>query len=197
MAVTHDATGGNPGGAMKGTFSSQFFPIPQTDAFRLASGESGITAGQEAAYLGDYRAITAYPARLSWVFELKPEDVLPSDLVFRFSDGTSTFFLPFTEWVTNVGEWNRVYVPLDYSKGWLGGSYAAFGAAIENITSIEIQVSRNGIGEQSYLIDNFEIIDFSIPEPSTAGFLLLSGVAIAARRWMHREQRRNRRMEEG
>jgi hypothetical protein len=51
MTVSHNAGGGNPGGAMQGSFASQFFPIPQTDAFRLDTGSA--TPTQATNFLGD------------------------------------------------------------------------------------------------------------------------------------------------
>ena len=180
MTVSHSGSGGNPGGAMLGSFAAQpFFPIPQTDSFRLDSGSA--TPTQAANFLGYYRYIGLNPDRVTWVFDFKAEDILPSDLVFRFSDGSNTFFYPFA--ISSVGAWNRVYVPLSYSAGWIGGNASLFDLARQNVTSIEIQVTRNGTGFQRYLVDNLEVRDFSIPEPDTLAFLVFGAMTLLARRW--------------
>lgn len=195
MTVSHNATGGNPGGALQGNFASQLFPIPQTDSFILSSGSG--SPSREATFLGDYRALTLNPAQLTWSFDFKAEDILPSDLVFRFSDGANTFFRSFASDVTTVGVWQQVYVPLNYADGWNGGSLSDFNSALYNIDSIEIQITRRGTGDQTYLVDNLQIIDFSIPEPSTAGFLAFGALAIVARRWVYQSRRRARNQREG
>ncbi len=186
MTVSHNASGGNPGGAMQGSFASQFFPIPQTDAFRL-DNNINTTPAQAEGFLGDYRYIGLDPSRVTWVFDFMAEHVLPSDLVFRFSDGANTFFYPFN--IATVGSWNRVYVPLNYTSGWVGGNAALFDNARKNVTSIEIQVTRSGTGFQSYYVDNLEVRDFSIPEPDTLAFLAFGAVTMFARRWFTRRRK--------
>ena len=93
---------------------------------------------------------------------------------------------------------------------WTGGtgpSPGEFGNITWNITasdstrvsSIGSVIYGQGLGVNGLEVGQIGLSGFeafSIPEPSTTGFLLLSGVGIAVRRWVQRKQRRGRRLVE-
>ena len=172
MTVSHDA--GNLW--MVGAFGATF--LPQTDAFRIASGTD---------FLGDY--IT--PGLTQLRFDFYAVNVLPSDLFIRIIDGANIFSFQFNP--LTVGSWETFTVNLAWSYGWLGPSEAAFNAALASVDMIDIQVSRSGSGAQSYYLDNVQTLDTdigdpggpdsAIPEPTTISlFMVVGALMMYARR---------------
>ncbi len=157
MAVAHDGGTGNPAGSLKGTFAEQVWDFPETDSFMINSGTD---------FLGNYTTagITGFQ------FDLQGS-VVPSDLALRIWSGSSTFF-----YVLNLGSlvpnnWATFTVPLMYNygtAGWQSDGEAAFLSALGNVTKVEVQLTRNGMEEQYFYLDNFSTLNtpFEEPEPS-------------------------------
>ncbi len=176
MTVAHSGVVGSPAGSMEGSFALQGSPLAETDAFRLTAGLGDLTQG------GTYD-LTAF------AFDFYAVNVLPSDLIFRFGDGTSTFFRGVT--LNSVTAWQTFSLSLASVSGWFGGDQTAFDNALSSVTFVEIQVSRQGIDAQTFYMDNFELTGelagavggpSAIPEPSTISLLLLVVAMLGALR---------------
>lgn len=177
MTVTPQASVGSPAsGAMQGVFAAQGFPIPQTDSFMIDSGTD---------FLGSYNTLTGF------TFDLFAESVLPSDLSVRIWSGANVFFYATSLALMNPGVWTTFEVPLTYSAGWQDGGEVAFLNALDNVTRVEVQLTRNGTGEQYFYLDNFGTLNTGIgggggsavPEPSTGLMLgLVGGLLLSLRK---------------
>lgn len=180
MDVTYNAGFGNPAGSLQGSFLEQDIAFPETDAFRAGA----LFSSSSGAFTGDYW--TDVPTFGSWSFSFYADDVLPSDLIVRFGDGTSTFLRSGLAQVGAVDNWYTVTIPLTYA-GWVGGSESAFSNALGNVTFVDVQVTRSGTSAQDYFIDNFALNAAvlgggAVPEPTTAGLLLASLAVLRAAR---------------
>ena len=168
MTDSYNSGFGNPAGSDQGTFAAQVFPVPQTDAWRANSGTA------TGAFTGNYWATV--PGFTGYRFDFYAANVLPSDLTLRFGNGTSTFslaLLPINLNITSVGSWYSVGVTLDYSQGgWFGGTAAQFSNTLSNVTFVDVQVTRNGTGAQTYNLDNFALVNqlIFVPEPTSGLF---------------------------
>ena len=160
MSVSYD--GGND--RMDGTFAASF--LPMTDAFRISTGVN---------FMGDY--VTPGLTQIS--FDLVAANVLPSDLYIRIFGGANLFTYQFTP--INLSD--TYVVNLDWSAGWNGLSEAAFNAALTSVTALEIQITRNGSGAQSYYLDNVQTLDTdlggggggsAVPEPTMVSMFVLA-----------------------
>lgn len=170
MTVTHQGSVGSPAsGAMQGMFDAQgLFPIPQTDSFMIDSGTD---------FLGSYNTLTGF------TFDLFAESVLPSDLSVRIWSGANVFFYAVSLALMNPGAWTTFEVPLTYSAGWQDGGEVGFLNALDNVTRVDVQLTRNGTGEQYFYLDNFGTLNTGIgggggsavPEPSTGLMMGLVG----------------------
>lgn len=189
MTVGQINTFGNPSGALQGTFAAGVL-FPQTDAFTVDSVNASGTQGEN--FIGDYGSIGYWNG---WAFDFYAEDVLPSDLIFRITDGSQTFLYNFASQVTSVGVWHQIRIRPDPSK-WVGGSANQFLNTIENVTQIDIQITRNGFGEQDFFVDNFNYTGNQVPEPSTLGFLLLGNALFLLRFQMARREKRALQVDE-
>lgn len=176
MTVSHSAGFGNPAGSLQGSFASQGAASPEIDAFR-ADG-----TGSSAAFVGDYW--TDVPNFSSWSFDFYSDDILPSDVLVRFSDGINTFFRSVSV-ASSLNAWQSVSVSLSYA-GWFGGSASAFSNALAGVTFVDVQVSRSGTGAQSYFLDNFALNGGgggggggAVPEPEQ-GLLILGAMVLFA-----------------
>jgi len=162
------------GSAMQGDFDAGIL-TPETDAFQLTSG------------LGDLTQAGTYDLT-SFTFNFFADTIAPSDVIFRFGDGVSTFFR-----AASVG-FNSL--SLASVAGWFGGSQAAFDAALSAATFLEVQVTRNGADAQTYRLDNFTLngtLDngggggpSAVPEPNTINllaFIGMIGFALKRYRW--------------
>lgn len=184
MTVGHDSFG-NPGGALKGIFDAQFFPFPQTDAFTAQEVAIDGDTGDDP-FTGDYGAIGYWNG---WTFDFYAEDVLPSDLVFRFTDGVNTFFKSFASQVTTIGVWHTVRIYPGYNSGWIGGSAFDFEQALTDVEQVDIQITRSGLEEQSFYLDNLNYSGNQVPEPNTAMFLVFGCAILTLRKKLHQVQK--------
>ena len=176
MTVSHD--GGNFW--MVGSFASQGFPFPETDAIAIGSGTD---------FLGNYLAGTPNHPLTQIKFDLFADDVLPSDLFIRLVNGTDVFSYQFSLGAMNVGQWTPFSINLDWTAGWSGPSQSAFNTALGagGVDQVEIQLTRNGAGFQSFFLDNISITNTplnggggnqAVPEPNQFLLLVLGGVLI-------------------
>jgi hypothetical protein len=178
MAVSYD--GGNDW--MVGSFASQvFFPLPETDAFMINSGTG---------FLGNYTTGTPNHPLTQIRFDLYADDVLPSDLFIRLVNGADVFSYQFNlgSMVENV--WKTFAINLAWTAGWSGPSESAFNTALGagGVDQVEIQLTRNGTGFQSFFLDNISITNTpldgggsgnqAVPEPNQFLLLVLGGVMI-------------------
>lgn len=177
MTVSYPGAG-NPGSALQGTFGLQGVFSPETDAFRAAG------AGNTANFMGDYTGIPI----TSWVFDFYAEDILPNDLIVRFSDGVSTWFRSVLGQVGGFGgnNWYNISVDLTNPGSWSGGGANSFNTTLGNVTFIDIQISRSGLGAQDYFVDNFGTLSgggggggSAVPEPEE-GLLFLGAMLLFA-----------------
>lgn len=175
MSVSHNGGFGNSAGSMEGVFAVQNPASPETDAFRLTTGLGDLTQG------GTYNLT-------SFTFDFYAASVLPSDLIFRFGDGSSTFFQAVT--LTGLNSWETFTLSLASVSGWFGGNQTQFDAALQGTTFVEVQVSRSGTNSQTYYMDNFTLNGdlaggggggpSAIPEPNTISLLLLVALVVVA-----------------
>ncbi len=175
-----------------GNFGNSF--LPQTDAFRIASGSD---------FLGDYTG-----SGLTQIsFDFYAVNVLPSDLMIRIVDGSNAFTYQFNPLPgALLGSWVTFTVDLAWSYGWSGLSEASFNTALTSVDAVEIQVTRSGSGTQQYYLDNVQTLDTDIsggggpggviPEPSTmALFVTAVGVMTVIRRKMGRSHSKMKSIE--
>ena len=85
--------------SMEGTFALQIIPSPETDAMRITGASSG--GDYSGDFYTDYTGFVPDTASLSFYFY--SEDVLPSDLRIRISDGTYLFSQSVSAQLTLVG----------------------------------------------------------------------------------------------
>lgn len=181
MTVAWDGGFGYLGnGSMAGTFDAQSIPSPETDAMRITAGSS------LGAYSGDFYSTYAgfLPDSASITFRFYSQDVLPSDLRIRISDGSSLFSRSLTSYATTLGGWQTITVNLDYA-GWLGGTDAQYSNLFSAVSFIDLQISRNGEYAQSFFVDDFSfnyLLDEEggggdpldvVPEVATTQFVLM------------------------
>jgi hypothetical protein len=183
LTVVKDGTVGNAAGSLKGSFAPGVL-FPETDAFTVnAASASGEPSDQ---FLGDYLDVNYWNG---WTFDFLAEDVLPSDLIFRVSDGTKTFLYNFADQVTSVGSWHAVRIyPLP--EKFVGGTAAEFYNTVSNVSQIDIQVTRNGVAGQDYYVDNFGYFGNPIPEPNTLGFIIIGNALFMVRYQLARRRKR-------
>lgn len=149
MVVDHSAAVGAPEGSLQGQFASQGgVPVPETDAFRATVASSG------GGFTGNYWE--HYSVFYGWSFDFRAADVLPSMLQVRFGGAGSVFFANVLPQVSSVGGWYSVTTPTTHAGGWFGGTVAQWSNALAAVEWVEVQVVRNGEGEQTYYLDNFD-----------------------------------------
>jgi hypothetical protein len=125
MTVSHDAGKFLDGGS----FRSPPF-LPQSDAFRIASGPN---------FIGDY----VTPGLTQIRFDLSTAvNVLPSDLFIRIIRRVQ-HCLPTNSIRSTMNSWDTYTVNLAWSFGWNGLSEAAFNAALTSVDALEIQIARS------------------------------------------------------
>ena len=180
MAVGYDGANGNVAGSLAGTFASQGVLAPETDAFRI---DNTVVDGTGGPWVGvDYSV--QYPGYTSFTFDFLADDVLPSSMNLRISDGTYIFTYNLLTQLGAVGVWQSgVTIPLTYGGLWVGsGTASDFDNLFTsgNLAFIDVQVTRNGAGEQSYYLDNFALNDApvnpgggSVPEASMLSSIFL------------------------
>lgn len=153
--LTLAASGGSGhAGALHGQFSRQVFPFPEADAFTATSGAS---TGKFAC---DYFA-AGKRVPLWMGFDVRAENVLPSSCLLRLTGGvgaTNTFFRSVLPQLAATNAWTWITVPLGGVSGWNGGTAAQFSNVLENVTSVQLRVTRSGENEQSYQLDNFTVV---------------------------------------
>ncbi len=160
MTVAH-----NGSGYMTGTFASQAFPSPETDAFNITIPD----------FMGDYSG----NGLTQIAFDFFAVNVVPSDLFIRLIDGSNVFSYQFTTLALGA---NSFTVDLVYSFGWTGLNSGAFATALTSIDAIEIEMTRSGTGAQEYRLDNLQTLNTplgggggpsAVPEPNTLSFIAL------------------------
>lgn len=155
MTVTNMASGGNPGGCLRGSFAASGGPTPiEVDAF-AATGALATTN-----FIGDYQG-----AQIDLIgLDVRAEKVLPSEVLVKLIGNGTTFFRSIKAGLAATGTWYSFAISLDSlsAGGWSGGSADQFRAALTNITAVEIQITRAGTSGQNYLLDNIYVA--SLPE---------------------------------
>jgi hypothetical protein len=163
MTVSHD----NVNDWLVGSYAASF--LPQSDAFTINTGAN---------FIGDYTSGTTNHPLTQIRFDLYAVNVLPGDLFIRLIDGANTFSYQFTPMQAAGIGFETFTVNLAWSFGWSGLSESAFNTALTSVDAIEIQLSRSGIGVQSYYLDNVETLNSDIggsgviPEPSTISLMV-------------------------
>lgn len=160
LTLTHSTDAGNPGGCLVGTFAPQGGPpVAEIDAI-VATG-SVSTAN----FVGDYPS-----AGINLIgLDFRADQILPSEALVRVVSGGSNsivFFRSFLSRIVSTGAWHTIALSLASRSlgGWAGGTDETFAEALTNIARVEIQLTRNGIVAQSYLIDNVYVA--RLPEAS-------------------------------
>lgn len=171
---------------LEGSFAGQFFPVDQTDAFQLSSGDD---------FLGSYAGITQIS------FDFFAVNILPSDMFIRLIDDEANVFTYQLTPTTPAGQWQSFTVDLAWSFGWEGDSESAFNTALGDIDFIEIELTRNGMGAQTFYLDSFETLDTPldggggegdgesvIPEPQTLSLLVAAAIMVVRFRRKRQQQ---------
>lgn len=185
MILTNVTSGGNPGGALQGTFPASFIPpAPPDDAF-VATG--GVASGV-ANFIGNYDEVDA------WVlgFDFNALQVLPSELsVWIFGGVNGAVNRSLNGAVVATNSWYSFRIPLLAAGlgGWQG-SVANFAAIMTNVTQVEVRITRkdnlSDTPQQSYLLDNV-FLD-RVPEAFAGGS---DGSVV----WLHLRTGENYRLE--
>ncbi len=156
-------------GALEGTFQAQGrYGQPQTGEF--LADTSGAPFG------GDYNSSTN--PYVAFQFDFYAAGTLPSSLTFHMSDGANNFYMvldPQNSVIQSPDQWYTLTVPLSpglYNQYWYGGTANQFSNMLSHVTTVGVEVTRNGRGEQSYYIDNFRIMNdlLLVPEPTSGLF---------------------------
>lgn len=132
--------------ALRGHFSAQGFPIPETGSLVATNTSSG------GAFTGDYP-----DAGISLIgFSFMAEDVLPSTALLRWHGPTSSFFRSFAADVTTTGVWYQFAFSLRSKNAgsWVGGSSSQFDDSLLDVGWLEIQLTRSGMAVQRYYVDD-------------------------------------------
>jgi hypothetical protein len=143
--------------ALAGRYPAQSIAFPETDAFVAdASASRGW-------FSGNYFAGGLFPEAFSLRF--LPAERLPSSLILRFLgiDGgvSNVFFTSLTGDLVTTGAWHHFEIPLDHSGGaWTGGDGAAFSNSLGDVQWVELRITRNGTGPQTYYLDDFSLTKF-------------------------------------
>lgn len=179
MTVSHNAGFGNAAGSLQGSFAALDDPLVESDAFRATNTTAG------GAFVGDYTAISAS----YYSFDFYAADVLPSDLIVRFHGGGFTFFRTVGSFIASVGSWYSVTAPLNYDGSWVGGTAGNFASALLDVRWVDVIVTRNGQGSQTYYMDNFSLNGSgggggggAVPEPRLGIFALWVGALLLTRK---------------
>ncbi|HMO03357.1 MAG TPA: hypothetical protein PKC67_00300 [Kiritimatiellia bacterium] len=174
-----EMTVGTNSSSLLGTFAAQDTPFFESDAFRIDA----------APWIGNYNTI--YPGFASFSLDFLAATVLPSTMIIRIGNGSTTFIRNLLPQIASVGAWiPGVAVPLAYDASWLGGDASQFNAVMADVNFIDIQIGRNGTAEQQFRIDNFSLLDdpidngggggggpSAVPEPNVLSFIA-AGVAM-------------------
>lgn len=152
MIVTNITDGGNPGGALRGSFDAYFgIPPPPPLTSIMATGDFNT-----ANFMGDYKEIDAWVMGL----DFNAVDILPGDfIVLIYSGSSNVISRELKSYVTQTNTWYSFRLPLLASNlgGW-GGDVALFDSIMTNVARIEIRLSRTDLVEfspaQAYLVDN-------------------------------------------
>jgi hypothetical protein len=167
LAVAQDAFGG---GVLSGTFGVANPGDVVTDAFRLST-------------------LSAFPGLIltAFSFDFYSVTMLPSDLIFRFGNGSTTYFRSLA--LGGVGSWGTYSVNLNSQAGWLGGAPSSFTNVLTTATFYDIQLTQNGTAGQTFYLDNFQIEGeepgnfgppAAVPEPGTLSLFFLALVVLFA-----------------
>ena len=172
MVLTNLTSGGNPGGYLRGSFSAIGIPTPDAGAFvvtgRLASAN----------FIGDYMGVEAHLLG----FDFRANEVVPgvNGLRINIFSGTKFMVRRLNAIVTATGVWYRIRLPLLAPE--LGGweeNDLPFSSIMTNVTRLEIEITRNGTGAQTYLLDNF----FLDRLPAASALLPITNGMVVT--WMH------------
>lgn len=150
MPVTNSATSGNPGGCLAGSFSAIGFPSPQTDAF-VATGLL-----ETAHFMGDYTQGDA----VLLGFDFRANQVVPytNNLLVRIKSDTNSIERYINNTIHQTGIWYSLrFSLLSPELGNWKGKTNLFSSIMTNVTLLEFEITRNGLGAQTYLLDNIFI----------------------------------------
>ncbi|HMO52549.1 MAG TPA: hypothetical protein PKE26_11550 [Kiritimatiellia bacterium] len=151
MFVTNVLSGGNPGGALAGTFPFSSGPpsFDATDAF-VATG-----ALSTANFMGNYNEVDA------WVlgFDFMAANVLPSAFHVQIYSGALVLTRDLGAAITQTGVWHAIKLSLlDADSGGWGGDAGQFSTIVTNVTRIEFRITRRDnqfdTPAQTYYLDN-------------------------------------------
>lgn len=171
MSVTWLSSGGYPGGCIRGSFSSQAYPLPQNDGL-VATGR--LTS---AAFTGDY-----YNAGIFLLgFDFMAADHMPAVAEVRLYSGSSYASCYFHAAVTEPGVWNSFRFPLHSPEagGWIVQP-TVFNGVMYNVSRVEFVINRANESEQSFYFDNI-FVD-ALPAPGGIVSTVEGGSRIA---WHH------------
>ena len=143
------------GHGLAGLFGEQSLLLPASDAFVADAASS---SGR---FAGNYHVHDLIPDSIR--FDFFADTVLPSALLLRLhgvaGGATNTYFASLLDQISSAGEWTQVVVPLTEIPGlWQGGTPWPLEDALEQVQSLELWVVRRGNAEQSYLLDNFQVV---------------------------------------
>lgn len=145
MTVTNLATGGNPGGCLRG--------IATADAFAIEPGTFMATGYLATAnFVGDYSAagveLLGFDIRTLYV----PD---PASVAIKLSSGASSVSHDISDRIASSGTWYSVRLPLvgPFVAGWYG-STNLFANIMTNVTRVEITIARHSSLARTCFLDN-------------------------------------------
>ena len=146
--------------ALRERFAAQSIPVPETGSFVATNTSS---AG---AFTGDY--VAAGVQLIGFSFMAK--EVLPSSALVRWIGPTSSYFQSFSSYVVATGIWYKMAFSLANGAAgqWSGGAVEGYADALLDVRGLEIQVTRAGMGAQSYYIDDVFTDALPVGSPNAA-----------------------------
>jgi hypothetical protein len=177
--LSHESSGGNPGGLIQLVFSPQAPPTILTGAFTAG-------AGAHPAFTGDLWSRND-GGGINFSFDFRVDNALPLVLSMGILGNGEEWGYVFTETLT-PGVWTNLVVALEYQDGvWIPGNIsndngAAFIDTMSNVSEFRIYVDTFvGTESVSFSIDNVSTV---VPEPGSLALLFagLAGLRLARRR---------------
>lgn len=146
-AFTNSLADGNPGGCLKATFPVIAIPQPASDSF-AATGRLN-----SANFVGDYRDVEA----LLLGFDFYAENIVPTSngLQLIVRSGSNFVLRKVGNLISSAGAWHSIRVTLlGAQEGKWENDTALFSSIVTNVTRVEVEVTRNDLGQQTYRLDN-------------------------------------------
>lgn len=172
--ISNPGVGGNPDGYFRIDFDAQGPPPPPGENYDIVRTYS---TPADSLFTGNYIEQGLQGVQ----FDFFAEDRSPAFVTVYFGVSTNANVWRYTNMaIGDVGTWTTLRAYFDFNAGWSrgpGSTEAQFLADLQAVDWIGVYIRRNGVGEQDYGIDNFQLF---VPEPSEYVMMLCSLILIGA-----------------